>query len=586
MRTNGAAAGTVLIVLALGLGACDDGGPTSVVDTAVATVEVTPATATLSVADTVRLTAVAKNAAGQVVDDAEVAWSSQATQFATVAPRSAGQARITGTGAGTTVITATAGGKSGEARVTVVNAAPTLESVEPGAVYAGSGPMTLVVRGTRFAPESRVYWNDVARATQFVSELELHVQVQAAETATADTVRIHVVTPAPGGGTSASLDFLIVDVPPTSPGPVATVTIDVDSLALDEGGTHQLAATAKDAAGTVLTGRYVQWTSSDPTIVAVSPLGQVTAVRPGTATVVARVDGASATAPVRVTLDYPYDLVYAGWAGVAGTGAQLFRTNPGDPEGVATPLGIAGEATNPSPSPDGSRIAYVTRTATALTLIRVADTDGSNVRDLVLSDDPNCGQLAWSPDGARIAFACRLDGSARDIWVMDPDGSNRVNLTSDPTAKQEWPAWSPVQAGGGYRIAYDHYVNGEPRIWTMKDDGTDRREVTAGMDSQASWSPDGTTIAFQRTSVATFGDIWLVDAVGGNERSLVGAWLAGPQFNPVWSPDGRFIAFSSSHESYGDPVSISQIFTVRLDGTLARRTSGSLVKYLPAWIVR
>ena len=53
----------------------------------------------------------------------------------------------------------------------------------------------------------------------------------------------------------------------------------------------------------------------------------------------------------------------------------------------------------------------------------------------------------------------------------------------------------------------------------------------------AALSPDGASIALRHR-----GDLWVVDARGGEARPLV----QGPAFegNPVWSPDGSRVAFA------------------------------------------
>src|SRR5262245_2212486 len=57
-------------------------------------------------------------------------------------------------------------------------------------------------------------------------------------------------------------------------------------------------------------------------------------------------------------------------------------------------------------------------------------------------------------------------------------------------------------------------------------------------------SPDGKTVAF-----SYLGDIWLVDAAGGQARHLT--MHEKHDFNPIFSPDGKHIAFSSNrHGSY------------------------------------
>ena len=81
----------------------------------VATVTVTAATASVAVAATDQLTAVAKDASGNVVTGQTVTWSSSSTANATVSA----SGLVTGVAAGPVVISAAAGGKSGAAQVQV-----------------------------------------------------------------------------------------------------------------------------------------------------------------------------------------------------------------------------------------------------------------------------------------------------------------------------------------------------------------------------------------------------------------------------------------------------------------------------------
>src|SRR5919198_164069 len=55
---------------------------------------------------------------------------------------------------------------------------------------------------------------------------------------------------------------------------------------------------------------------------------------------------------------------------------------------------------------------------------------------------------AWSPDGRRIAFVSRRDGRSH-IYVMRPNGTGVRRLT-DSAADDESPTWSP----DGRRIAF------------------------------------------------------------------------------------------------------------------------------------
>jgi uncharacterized protein YjdB len=83
--------------------------------------------------------------------------------------------------------------------------------------------------------------------------------------------------------------------------PVASVVVSPTAANVSVGGTVQLSATPTDAAGAVLTGRVVTWTSVNPAIATVSAAGLVTGVAAGSATITATSEGKSGTAAVTVT---------------------------------------------------------------------------------------------------------------------------------------------------------------------------------------------------------------------------------------------------------------------------------------------
>jgi uncharacterized protein YjdB len=78
------------------------------------------------------------------------------------------------------------------------------------------------------------------------------------------------------------------------------VVVVPSSVTIDPGKSTTLEARVFDAAGNLLTGRTVTWTSSDTRIVTVSADGVARGVRRGTAVVTASVEGKFATATVRV----------------------------------------------------------------------------------------------------------------------------------------------------------------------------------------------------------------------------------------------------------------------------------------------
>jgi hypothetical protein len=104
---------------------------------------------------------------------------------------------------------ASTSGASGPVMVALANSAPVLASISPAYIGAGDTAFTLTVTGTGFISGSTVYWGSTPLTTQFASATELTAQVSAAQVAAAGQSAISVESPAPGGGTSNSLEFEI-----------------------------------------------------------------------------------------------------------------------------------------------------------------------------------------------------------------------------------------------------------------------------------------------------------------------------------------------------------------------------------------
>lgn len=395
-------------------------------------------------------------------------------------------------------------------------------------------------------------------------------------------------------GKQGTASVTVAPATSTGPGPVESVDLNTASATLEEGDRLELTATPRDAQQNPINGLGIQWTTSDVEIAQVSPAGQVTGIRSGTATITATVHGKAASATVMVTASHAYDLIFYGLVGQSvGTYRLDIRSAEGQPVRLLPDApGTAGIAL---PSPDGTRFAF-TRAVDEEIGIYVVNRNGTGLRALITSTSGSIGEPTWSPDGTRIAFMATSSGSP-SIWVVNVDGApNPVNLTADLGAtSQSSPTWSPQVPGGTSRIAFGHGPDGgvERRIWTMRPDGSDKRQITTGgwaEDTQPAWSPDGRTIAFRRIQfpapVGISGDLWLVNATGGNERALMLTPLGGPQWSPAWSPDGKLIAFGSRHETLGISAN-SYIYTVWADGSnLVRRTFGDISSRNPAWIPR
>lgn len=89
------------------------------------------------------------------------------------------------------------------------NPPPSLYSIEPQSVIAGSAAFTLTARGADFTSASRVRWNGADRPTTFVSDSLLTASITAANVAVVGSAAVSVYTGAPGGGTSGELQFTV-----------------------------------------------------------------------------------------------------------------------------------------------------------------------------------------------------------------------------------------------------------------------------------------------------------------------------------------------------------------------------------------
>jgi subtilisin family serine protease len=110
------------------------------------------------------------------------------------------------------------------------NPVPALTALSPARSLAGSAPFTLTVTGAGFTNASVIRWNGSPRSTTFVTATQLRATIPETDAAVAGTAQVSVSSPAPGGGTSNALPFVIQAAPiltvsTTSAAPGANVTV-------------------------------------------------------------------------------------------------------------------------------------------------------------------------------------------------------------------------------------------------------------------------------------------------------------------------------------------------------------------------
>ncbi|HTX76951.1 MAG TPA: IPT/TIG domain-containing protein [Terracidiphilus sp.] len=155
------------------------------------------------------------------------------------------------------------GGTSSSLTFTADNPVPTLTSISPTNVAAGSGSFTLTVNGSKFLKScSVIQWNGKSLATTFVSATQLTATVPAADVASNGTANVTVNNPAPGGGTTAAQSFTIGPFPVpvlTSVSPTST-TAGGAAFTLTVNGSSFVQKSTVDWNGVAVTTTYVSAT--------------------------------------------------------------------------------------------------------------------------------------------------------------------------------------------------------------------------------------------------------------------------------------------------------------------------------------
>ena len=197
----------------------------------------------------------------------------------------------TGTAA-VTVVNATPGGGTSNAQTFTIatppNPIPILTALSPTSTTAGSGGFTLTLTGTGFISTSQVQWNGGNRTTTFVSSSSLTAAILASDVSTAGTFAVMVVNPAPGGGTSASQTFTVLNPVPTttSLSPTST-TAGSAQFTLTVNGTNFVASSIVNWNGSPRTTSFVSANQLTATI----PSSDVVATGTASITVVNAVPG-------------------------------------------------------------------------------------------------------------------------------------------------------------------------------------------------------------------------------------------------------------------------------------------------------
>jgi hypothetical protein len=93
--------------------------------------------------------------------------------------------------------------------VTATNPVPTITSLSPASAAAGAAAQTLTINGTNFLSASTVTYNAATHTATFVNSTQLTIPLTASDQATPGSYAVVVTNPAPGGGASNTINFLV-----------------------------------------------------------------------------------------------------------------------------------------------------------------------------------------------------------------------------------------------------------------------------------------------------------------------------------------------------------------------------------------
>jgi Tol biopolymer transport system component len=196
-------------------------------------------------------------------------------------------------------------------------------------------------------------------------------------------------------------------------------------------------------------------------------------------------------------------------------------------------------------SPDGSRLAYVSRGDSGGVGIFVANLDGTGIEQVTVElrgEARPSGEAApaWSPDGSKIAYiGRRMSGAHGNVYLLELATGMSTQVTDDPRDGAQSPTFSP----DGSSIVYSAHRKGGDQILAVPVAGgasvplMGGDAVNAATVTPVELSPDGSLLSY------SCGDEYGSDLCLSNADGTDASVLVAGGDDPSWSPDGSRIAF-------------------------------------------
>jgi uncharacterized protein YjdB len=264
---------------ALALGACGDDVTVPVAPAAPITLSITPPSANMNIGESVNFAVQISGGPSSGAPTLASCTSSSATVATATVSGSA--CRVTAVAAGNATITAAAStGQSAAASVSVSAPAPAITSlaVSPSAAQLAVGGSVTIVPTVQPAGRTATYTYTSSSAT--IASVTSAGVVTAVAPGVA-TITVSATGTAAGFTTATINQAVTITVSDRAPG-LTTLNVQPSSVALAQGGTQALTASA---AGPRASAATITYGTSAPSIATVSTMGVITAVSAGTAVV-------------------------------------------------------------------------------------------------------------------------------------------------------------------------------------------------------------------------------------------------------------------------------------------------------------
>ncbi len=234
-------------------------------------------------------------------------------------------------------------------------------------------------------------------------------------------------------------------------------------------------------------------------------------------------------------------------------------------------------------SPDGTRIAYLTKGEPDGTqiFVRWMDAEGATSQVTRVTESP--GNIQWSPDGMRIAFTMLVPAKSKKEWSIDLPAAPEGAKWTQPPRIVERMHYRQDRVG--------FLEDGFTHLFVVPADGGTPRQLTEGEWNVGAryygipfavgfdWTPDGKTIVFDGFMEEDWdlryreSHLYALDVASGQIRQITSE--KGPWSSPVVSPDGRQVVYTGFPWS-AQTYRATDLYVIGIDGRGARVISGDL----------